>query len=182
MQLDIESELVRSRAVSVCRVMVGELPGQAAELWHDLAAKSHKNLPESVLWDLQIEELLFALHVLDRVASNRLTDRARTEFMDAAYQQVREDVSRRFEDGARASSFRDWLDETYNARQAEYSGFQFRPAGKNESDKSTLFWEVSKRLTLASGLTNPVFVVLVGNRVSGLAELMAKLVDEIVCA
>ncbi len=154
--------------------MVPDIPG----FWNELASESHTELEESTLAMLRLEEVIFILHLFDRVMFLEFGAENRDVFMDALYQEVRERLSREYVSGMVAAAFRDLANETYNARQTEYGAYKLFPDKQEGSLRKTLFWEYTKKMFLTAGLTNPALMVVACKRALGLFDIAREVVDK----
>lgn len=129
------------------------MPGTIRD--YDLLEKATDGPPNLSLLDFQMEELIFSLHCLFRAVFANLGPQYRAVFMDqtmsttaAAFALVLPEET--------AEKFLDSFREHYNTRQIEYSSMTV--TANERSPKGNLFWEYSKRICIAAGVSYPEIV------------------------
>jgi hypothetical protein len=171
---------LESKAIIIGSTIAEELPRQTINFWRDLAKRRNRVISDEALLRLQIEDIIFAIHSLDRLIFLDLGEQKRNFFIDALYQQIRKKLSRKYSSVQEARFFTERFDDTYNNRQIEYSPFTLQPPTEEKGFAGNLFWEYSKRALITSGITNPIMMITVSLHAFGIFESMQALLKEIV--
>ena len=110
-----------------------------------------------LLWEFQMEVLIFGLHCLQRTVFANCGAEYRKAFMDHALSFALDAFASVIPQNDR-ERFLAAFEEHYRTRQREYSAM-ILPLAEG-SPKGTLFYEYGKRLCFNSGVDNPVAVQL----------------------
>ena len=152
-----KAELVAPLLLDVCNDMSPTL--LMALLGVEDAAKNKSLLPE-----IAIEEIVFGLHLTDRLVFVHCGADQRAQFMDALLPAIK----KLLEPSLDAS-----LADFYSTRQQFYASLRFP---KSTQDlKGTLFWEFGKALAAIYANSNPVAVTMTSNFGAGLLNVVDDL-------
>lgn len=135
----------------------------------------YRNGPDRFLLEL----LVLSMHILDRMAFERLGRSGRDIFVDRLITVVMGGVIARSKSGVSAVDFVAELRDTYNRRQAEYSRYKALAPQPGAPPQGTLFWEFSKTLFGLLNDENPASLVLLTIMVT---ECMMILLDNVMDA
>jgi hypothetical protein len=173
------SESLRQKAVGLTLALVRESLPEVSKFYAELFG-GKVDLSDAKIWELQIEEILFCLHLLDRIVSSMLAPDARAVFMTATFEAVRDSLSGLLKNGAEVDNFRRWIGDVYNARQTEYAEYTYPDTDpkNNRPSKGELFWEFGKKMAFLVGDTNPIRVMEIEHHGIGLFEMMGEVAEE----
>ena len=111
-----------------------------------------------------LEELLFCLHLVDRLAFLDSPIPKRRAFMDDLVANVADILWTNFASTTDLSAFAEYFANIYNERQAEYASYGQGPHQLGDSLKNTLLWEYGKRMAeIISPRKSALRVSLIGN-------------------
>lgn len=158
-------------------VLVKEFLPQVSKFYGEMFS-SGTPLSSARIWSLQVEEILFCLHLLDRITASKLSVELKVAFMDSIFPTVSDALSAVYKNAAEGEGFRDWVCKAYNARQLEYGAYTYPKEGS--PDKGTLFWEFGRRMDYLADDTNPVRVMEIAMHGMSLFEMMCDVFDECV--
>jgi hypothetical protein len=139
---------------------------------------------EASVGEYGIEELLFYLHMVDRLAFLDSDVDRRIAFMDALVGSVAHLLWENYASGVDMPRFVEYFIGMYNVRQQEYAGYHAVTFRRGQSSKNTLLWEYGKRMTaIIATDKSATRVLLIGNiamkYVSGLVPLVRKVAKEL---
>jgi len=135
---DPDKDSLLSVAKIIAPALVGKLAPMNVKHYVGLFKTFEVEVSDKIEAELQLEELIFSLHLLGRLAHSRLMPEKRDYFMDVAVFEAREILSRKFENVIQGTSFCDSFDTLYNSRQEQYASYRFSAGDSSQGD---LFWE-----------------------------------------
>ncbi|MBI2682699.1 MAG: hypothetical protein HYX26_05695 [Acidobacteriales bacterium] len=159
------------KAVEIANALVRvEFAGVRA-FYQDLS----KLLPAPQVLDrLEVEEVVFWAHIMDRAAFSVLGPERRVIFQTHFYGELREVLSRNLE-LTDAERYRQYLDSVYDERQAEYGRFRFGQEGLPAED---VCWHYARSVCGLLGETNLVRITKVRVRCGLIAVSIFRLMRE----
>jgi hypothetical protein len=154
---DPETNSLLITAKELAPVLITEIGPRNVRHYSQLLEAADVQVPPDAAAELQVEELIFLLHLVSRLGHTMLKQEKRDFFMDSIFYEVRELLSRTLNSGMEATSFRETFDVLYNSRQEEYGAYRFG-SGEEDSKKGDLFWEHAKSVLFRITSVNVILV------------------------
>ena len=174
-QYDPDRDSLLCLAEFLAPALVEKLAPMNVRHYTELLKAANLDVSDEIAAELQLEEVIFSLHLVSRLAHAMLIPEKRDYFMDATVSEAREIVSQRFESGMEATAFCESFGTLYNKRQEEYASWRF---SGEDSSKGELFWEHAKQVLFR--VTNVNVVLLAMFERSGLqtCKFLADFLDK----
>jgi hypothetical protein len=162
-------------ASGLVRIIMNGRPGTMEAL----RQPTDEEVPENDRGQFALEEIIFCLHMVARLAFSNANVDKRGHFMDALVAGVGEVLWQEYGVGIEAPRFLEYFFGLYNSRSQEYSSYRDSTA-EGESKKGELVWEYGKKVAaLISPQKSASKVILSGWLAMRLAKRLIPIVRQV---
>lgn len=166
-------------AQQIGAAVASDLPAISRNFYGQQLFQEKRDFDEGKMWDLQLEDILLAMHLLDRFAFPKLTPHGRAVFVNALVETLAEELWWLCPTGATAQDFRAWFGSSFNLRTAEYGKCRKLYAEEGEPLGGTLFWEFGKKMSSILDY-NPATAVSAALHGSELFRIMLETLESLI--
>jgi hypothetical protein len=176
-KLDLDNELLSQHAKELATVLVSRLAPMNIQHYGELLRADKIDISDETYAELQIEEVVFLLHLVGRLSNSMLVPEKRDYFLDTVFSEAQDTLCSKFETESEISAFCDFFGTLYNSRQEEYALYRIS-LGSDKSKKGELFWEHAKSVLLSVTETNVILLTFIERSGLRTFEFLANLLRE----
>lgn len=153
-----------------------ELPRISNEFYGWQLFGEKRDFDKVKMWDLQLEDTFFCMHILDRIVFSSIDRESRTRFIDTLVEKLADGLWWFCPTSPDTRDFRIWFGASFNLRTTEYGRCRkLSPEEGEAGTEGTLFWEFGRKMSSILSDYNPVRTTLIAVHGSQLFEMMLEI-------